>query len=522
MPFATFAEEVNASVEDIGYPGAAVLVMHRGQVATMVDAGRRQVGSDAPITPETLFDIGSDTKPINSIVINMLVDEGLLDWEAPIQRYLPWFRVADPWISEHATLADLCMHRLGTTSRLLRLPRSASYSSRWRLEAFANLPQTGQFREDMQYANEGYEALALAAEAVTGQTMQSLVQQRLFEPLGMRTAITDRAALVRPDRLAPSIEMIAPGSRGNLDDYVFGSDVAPGHFRCDGDPDWKPCPAYFSGYGGSGVNLNMADAARYLDMLLRQGGDLIPDASFQRLIEPRGLLKYRLLHHGEDRTQHVATGFYTEHYRGAAMMVHSGSMPGFRSSIGFVPTLDLGFAIFQNARCADGTGEIFRPIMRRVIDRALGVPFHDHVADMDRRDRATLEFVAASNRYLDGKGPRPVPDPDLPSGLMAVESLFARYVGYGARDASVDIGSIQPLCGTYHDRGGIFGPATIRIDGDAAFLDFSWSHPLRLYPWADNLAIFQSRDLPQTMIGQVHFSGNYMSIDKIVFVRDGA
>jgi CubicO group peptidase (beta-lactamase class C family) len=517
MPFASFADQIQAAVSAIHYPGVAVLVMHRGKIATMVGAGSRQLGCDTPIGPGTLFEIGSDTKPINAIIINMLVDEGLLDWDAPIQRYLPWFAVSDPWISSHATLADLAMHRLGVTSRLLRLPRDAAHSSRWRVEAFRHLAQTGAYRDSMQYSNEGYEALALIAEAVTGQTMQSLVEQRLFAPLGMRHAVTDRAALVRKDKLGPSIEAIAPGARGDLSDFKLGVDGALGHFRSDGDPTWKPCQPYFIPYGGSGISLSMADAVHYLTMLLAKGGDLISPASFSRLINPRALLRHRIIHEGEDQTQHLATGFITEYYRGHAMIGHTGSMPGYRSSIGFVPSLDLGYAIFQNARCADGTGEIFRPIMQLIMDRALGTSYVDHIGAMHRRDQARLVFVAASNLYIAGNGPRPESDTTLPNALMAVESLYARYVGHGPRDPMANAQSLGRFTGTYRDKGELFGPAKVLVTNSGATLAFPWSSPFALHPWTQNMAIFQSQDHPQTMIGQVKFASGSMTIDRIRF-----
>ena len=75
--------------------------------------GLRDVEAELPVTPETLFAIGSATKAFTATVLATLADEGKLDWDEPVRTYLPDFRLYDEFASERVTPRDLVTHRSG-------------------------------------------------------------------------------------------------------------------------------------------------------------------------------------------------------------------------------------------------------------------------------------------------------------------------------------------------------------------------------------------------------------------------
>ncbi len=75
--------------------------------------GQRDVDKGLPVTPRTLFAIGSCTKAFTTFVMGTLVDEGKLEWDTPVRTYLPGFRMSDPIATESITPRDLVTHRSG-------------------------------------------------------------------------------------------------------------------------------------------------------------------------------------------------------------------------------------------------------------------------------------------------------------------------------------------------------------------------------------------------------------------------
>jgi len=94
-------------------PGLALAIVKDDQVVLAKGYGVRTLGERAPVDAQTLFGIASNTKVFTATAIGMLVEEGLLDWDAPVIRYLPWFAMWDPWVTQQITIRDLLVHRSG-------------------------------------------------------------------------------------------------------------------------------------------------------------------------------------------------------------------------------------------------------------------------------------------------------------------------------------------------------------------------------------------------------------------------
>ena len=94
-------------------PGCAVAAVRDGEVVLAAGWGRRDQAAGTPVTRDTLFAIGSVTKAFTVAAVGALVDEGLLEWERPLQDYLPGLRLDDPVVTGRVTITDLLAHRSG-------------------------------------------------------------------------------------------------------------------------------------------------------------------------------------------------------------------------------------------------------------------------------------------------------------------------------------------------------------------------------------------------------------------------
>lgn len=102
-------------------PGAAVAVVQDGKLVYAKGFGVRRLGSDLPVTPETLMMIGSTSKTMTTLMMASVVDEGLMDWDTPAIRIMPEFAVADPELSRQITMRNLVCACTGVPRRDLEI-----------------------------------------------------------------------------------------------------------------------------------------------------------------------------------------------------------------------------------------------------------------------------------------------------------------------------------------------------------------------------------------------------------------
>ena len=160
--------------------------MKDGKVILAKGYVERDTQKHLPITPQTLFAIGSITKSFTVSAMGMLVDAGKLDWDQPVRHYLPEFKMYDPVASEHMTPRDLVTHRSG-------LPRhdmvwySSDFSRADLVRRLRYLQPSKDFRSKFQYNNLMVMTAGYLVGRVAGTTREDFVRQRILVPLGMRS-----------------------------------------------------------------------------------------------------------------------------------------------------------------------------------------------------------------------------------------------------------------------------------------------------------------------------------------------
>lgn len=184
---------------DSAFPGAVVAVGYRDSVVLLAAVGHYGADDPRPVTPQTIYDLASLTKVIGlTTATMMLVDEGKLDLDAPVQRYVPAFQGPN---KERVTIKHLLTHSSGMPAW-----RPLYAEAKTREEALALVDTTALLRQPGDtfiYSDLGAMTLAQAVEAVSGQRLDDFLAARLFGPLGM----TSTRFLPPPswrDRIAPT------------------------------------------------------------------------------------------------------------------------------------------------------------------------------------------------------------------------------------------------------------------------------------------------------------------------------
>ncbi|WP_315794874.1 serine hydrolase [Paenibacillus sp. BIC5C1] len=327
--------------------GVAVAVIHKDEVILQKGYGYRDLESKLEVTPHTLFAIGSSTKAFTASTAALLVDQDILKWDTPVRTYLKDFKMFDPVATERLTIRDMLCHRSG-------LPRHdmAWYNSSRSREELVNalqyLEPNEDFRNKWQYQNLMYMAAGYLVGQLKGTSWENVVQESLFNPLGMNSSVFSVDEMQnQPDFAFPYMDQNGENTR-----IPFRKLDAVG-------------PA------GS-INSNLVDMIAWVQFQLNQG-----QQGGKQLISKEQLAITRSPQMASDSPFHckelpVSTyglGWMIDSYRGHAMIHHGGAIDGFASQVAFLPEEQIGVVVLCNTN-----GSILPyTISFNVIDRLLGL-----------------------------------------------------------------------------------------------------------------------------------------------------
>ena len=305
---------VKRRISEVNMPGLALAVTDRERLLRVATFGYADLAAGTPVQPGSMFEIGSIGKSFTNVALMQLSDEGLLDPQVPVSRYLPWFEVQSDY-------APITAHHLMThTSGLVNgtdIGPHGLYES-WALrDSHTGAPPGEYFR----YSNIGYKTLGFLLEEADGRPYQEAVQSRVLDPLGMRDS--------HPVIGFETRKRAAVGYRSFYDDR-------PEH------RDHGLAPALWTEYGvGDGSPASTAeDMATYLRMLMNRGsgpsGRVISEESFR-------LMTQRAIATPQWGGAYYGYGLTLADVDGHEYLGHGGSTPGFVAAM--IADLDDGIGV---------------------------------------------------------------------------------------------------------------------------------------------------------------------------------
>jgi CubicO group peptidase (beta-lactamase class C family) len=171
-------------------PGLAVVVVHNDSVVYLKGFGLRDVERGLPVTPDTLFGIGSCTKAFTGMAAVMSADDGKLSLDDSPRKYLGYVRLLEPEANQLVTLRDLLSHRTGLAPSDAVWRKDASLSREQVIRAVMQDHPTGTFRQTFQYHNVMYAAAGECVAKSQTTTWEDFVNRRIFQPLSMTRSNT--------------------------------------------------------------------------------------------------------------------------------------------------------------------------------------------------------------------------------------------------------------------------------------------------------------------------------------------
>jgi len=188
---------VEAQMQRLYIPGASLAIVKDDKIVHLRGFGKAQPGGETP-TPQTPFFIGSLTKSFTALAVMQLVEAGKVELDAPVQRYLPWFRVADPQVSAQMTVRHLLNQTSGMPFLLSEVALD-DFDDRpdaieRQVRALSTLKISRPVGSEVAYSNFNYNIVGLIVETISGESYANYIQNHIFNSLEMHHSYTSKAA----------------------------------------------------------------------------------------------------------------------------------------------------------------------------------------------------------------------------------------------------------------------------------------------------------------------------------------
>jgi CubicO group peptidase (beta-lactamase class C family) len=340
-------------------PGFAVVVVEKNKVVYANGFGYRNYEEKLPVTPNTLFAIGSCTKAFTATLIGELAAKGDLDIDKPVRDYLPDLKFFNDDMNDRITLRDMMCHRTG-------LPRH-DYS--WYLfnttsrdslvKRLQYLEPNARVRDKWQYNNFMFMLQGVVIEKLTQQSWETNIKNNIFLPLGMNHSNTSIPEMEKdPDAAMGYMLKDSDGARQiSKQDYYHIDAMGP---------------------AGS-INSSVMDMSNWLITWIHggkfNGKEIIPagfakEAMSSQMISGSGFPEADTK---DVQFSNYGFGWSLASYRGHYRAEHGGNIDGFSASTSFFPTDSIGVVVLTNQN-----GSYIPSIVRNILaDKILGLKYYD-------------------------------------------------------------------------------------------------------------------------------------------------
>jgi CubicO group peptidase (beta-lactamase class C family) len=296
-------------------PGAGIAVIDRGR-ATVVGLGSEWL--DGPsVTPQTVFQVASLTKPFTAMLILRLAEQGRLKVDDPAASWLPWL----PPTYRQVTIRQLLNHTSGVP-RDLRRDNVDEFSLAEFQTRFLEAERSFAPGEKWEYSNTGYILLAMIAERAGRKPLDNLFEHLIFRPAGMRNT-RYRGPLTK--------------ARGRATGYDWQDDR------------WVASPPVYSGYGNSGIESTAADLSAFATAL--QHRRLLRPSSYEAMLSKARLASGAPVSFSfRGAPTSYGLGWFLTDRCGSRVAMHGGTIAGFSSNLSWSVDRHVTAAVLSNGK----------------------------------------------------------------------------------------------------------------------------------------------------------------------------
>jgi CubicO group peptidase (beta-lactamase class C family) len=341
---AAIEKAIDQKRQELGIPGVSLVIVKGDQVIYMKGLGVKDFEKKVPVTPDTLFAIGSASKAFTSMVAVMSADEHKLSLDDSPKKFLPYFKLRDADADAKVTIRDLLSHRSGLNRTDIAMVTGVLNRAEL-IEVAAMAKPTAKLGEKFQYQNVMYAAAGEAVAQAQHSTWDKLIESRIFKPLGMRSSNTTVAAMQKAR------------------DYSFGYEYNPTTKQTRRLPQREIAAAAPAG----AINSSARDMAQWVRFML--AGGVI---NGKRLVSEQGFNQIVSKQMNVGGTVDYGLGWFLRQWNKHKVIEHGGNIDGFNSQVAMMPDQNLGFVLLTNVTASSLGGFAMNTIWKNLVGDPAG------------------------------------------------------------------------------------------------------------------------------------------------------
>jgi len=319
----------NINIEQSGAVGGAVVVTYKGQVALIKCFGVKKAGEKNPVGENTVFRLASVSKTITGVLAGILDEENVIELDDKVVDYLPDFRLKLQESTNSISVRNLLSHTSGLTPHAFdimvedKVPLNKIIS---RLNEVEIVTPPGLF---YAYQNVMFSLYDPILKAKTKKSFQEILQEKIFEPFGMKNASSDFESFEKNENKAfPHVKSEKGFVAAQLNDR------------------------YYVTVPAAGINASISDMGHFMIAISGKDDDLFSEKAREVVFTPQieSVLK-RTYYRNWDKidSKHYAIGWRILNYKNHKIAHHSGYVLGYQAEIAICEEEEIGIAILSNS-----------------------------------------------------------------------------------------------------------------------------------------------------------------------------
>jgi beta-lactamase class C len=327
-------------------PGAAVAIVKDSSIIYMKGFGVRELGTKDSVDVHTVFRIASVSKCFASFLSGILVEEGKIHWDDPVNKYVPEFHLKSPEETNKLKIRNILSHTTGLPMHAYTNLVEEGLPLTEMLGRLGDVPLSSRVGKVYSYQNVAYSLIGEAIRNSTGKSYEAWMVEKVFGPLEMKDASIDFFSMITSKNAA---KPYMPRKGG-----------------------WRKVSinnTYYNVSPAGGVNASISDMAHWMIALLGHRPDVISRETLDTLYSPAVYAPSKNRNYG--RTQRYSHSYYglgwrILHFPGDTLIYHGGFVNGYRSEVAVSPTDRLAICILANSpgELADNAIPVFLKILR--------------------------------------------------------------------------------------------------------------------------------------------------------------
>lgn len=319
-------EEINLWLQKYNAVGISVSVVEHNALVFSKGFGYRDLENKLPVTKNTVFPIASCSKAFTASLLGVLEGENKIALKNSPKDYIPKLKFYNSLMNEMITVEDLLSHKSGigeVNGALVLFPRDNKMKI---LEKLQYLKPQGKVKESSLYSNMAYTVAGAIAEAVTGQTWETNIKNKLFKPLEMHNSFTNLEAMLQTNNYSLGYGL----SKGRVEETLYEE--------------------YFSYKPAGGIRSSSKDLANWMMAWLNKG------VFNNHQVLPENFILNAQRHHNDRNNRYekdtylqgYGLGWRVETTDGEFKVYHGGNTSGFSTVVVLFPFRNLGITVLSN------------------------------------------------------------------------------------------------------------------------------------------------------------------------------